>query len=456
MRSSSKRSLSRAIPRPREQFVQANYRFVVDGTDDSVRSCINYANAIVAWDAIDVVFIPHQANCPICLYPSRCPRVTPCGHVFDAVCILQYIAYALAENKLPRCPICADRLQPDLLKPCVFTEAEAPSVGRNITLQLVSRRRQSMLCHPHKNPPYTDIVPILCSPNSRFYSRISFACRSTLIYFLTCFRNELSAVAYETSALSPFVNNAINYLENWAKIVHTRPSSFPSTPFISPLSNIDTNGCKCLPGCSKLAKLKVKNNLCPTDMIAAKKDRTPLAKQKESVNHSHDCGNVKERWYFYQEEASSNVFLHPVNHRMLSTEYDDNFDLAIRRLEGTILQVDEYTMDESLRRRYRFLDHLPDGCAFMFVELDLSQVVSHRTLVLHKDKIEERSLARETRLAPHAEESQFENDFSNLLSKSYRSDEERLVNRIQGMPGDKKYLDSFPALGDDAFSNNFE
>lgn len=449
-RNSSKRALTRVVPRPREQFVQANYRFLVDPTDESVAPCRTFPDALVPWHAVDVVFLPHRPDCPICLHPLRGPRVTPCGHVFDTVCILQHVAYAVAEDKLPRCPLCADRIQPGLLKPCVFANSPVPSVGDTLSFRLVSRKRGSMLCHPHQSPPHSDSVPFVVNHAATFYSRIAFAKHSLLMRIITRFKRELADVASEDPNLIPFVSAAVGQLDTWANSIRTRrrvslsdaptslqdsvPASTSAMPKIADATVIsrDENG---------IAGIKVTDSL-------------PELSKNESIKTNNNGGKIKERWYFYQEESSSNVFLHPMNHRALSAEYAGDFDRALRSLEGVILQIDAFTMNETLRKRYRFLDHLPDGCEFMFVELDLTHVLSEHALAAHASEIKERHCARNKKRAALAEETRrLEREQSQSLLKYFNTHGGIVGSMVRSVPVDRNDRASFPALRERSSSN---
>jgi len=70
------------------------------------------------------------------------------------------------------------------------------------------------------------------------------------------------------------------------------------------------------------------------------------------------------------------VYLHPLCLRILQSAHSSDGTPLGPRLEGRILQVDEITQTDEMRRRYKAFAHLPLNCEFSLVELDLSSVVS--------------------------------------------------------------------------------
>lgn len=355
--------------------------------------------------------------------------------------MLQHVAYASADGKTPRCPLCADRLQPGTLKPCLFSDVPVPSVGQNLALRLISRKRGSMLCYLHESPPHPDSVPILGNQNTTFYSRIAFAKHSLLLRIIKRFKNELIDVISEDPALTPFVNSASTRLDDWARAIHVR-KPMPSahvTSIEQSLASIDTD----LKTAGKTTvECDISRSQTSKSISTSSNSQIGILKTANDVDNSD-----KELWYFYQEEASSNVFLHPINHRVLSTEYGGNFDSASRRIEGKVLQIEAFTMTESLRKRYRFLDHLPDGCEFAFVELELTHLLSECTLSAHGGEISDRKRTRKKREDAMAKESRrIERRQSESLLEYFNSHGDRVISSIPNIPVDRNDIVSFPAL----------
>ncbi|KAL7062154.1 hypothetical protein AAHC03_01462 [Spirometra sp. Aus1] len=131
-----------------------------------------------------------------------------------------------------------------------------------------------------------------------------------------------------------------------------------------------------------------------------------------------DVSESEHVYTYYEDIRGLNIYLHSVNWRCLMTEYKDR-ELP-RRISGTVVQIDRYSMNHDLRRRYRYLSHLPIGRPFYFVELDLQPpTVSQKTL----DEMSDLLLARS-----HKREQQLQKELLLTLAK------EEAENRIPTLP----------------------
>ena len=84
-------------------------------------------------------------------------------------------------------------------------------------------------------------------------------------------------------------------------------------------------------------------------------------------------------YYFYQSASSAPIFLHPLDIRILLSHFGsyasfpDNIAVPITgRSEGTV--------DDELRKRCKYLAHMPAGADVVFVEADLESVVGKEAL----------------------------------------------------------------------------
>lgn len=318
-----------------------------------------------------------------------------------------------------------------------------------MTFRLVSRKRGSMLCHPHESPPHLDSVPFLVNRATTFYSRIAFAKHSLLMSIITRFKSELADVASENPSLVQFVEAATAQLDTWASSIRTRRHVSPSNT-LAPIQDSTPVLTSVMPNTANVTTITDDKNI-----VLDTQGSNPCSdlSNNGSVRTSNGGNNNKERWYFYQEESSSNVFLHPLNHRILSAEYDSNFDKALRSLEGIILQIDAFTMNETLRKRYRFLDHLPDGCEFVFVELELTHLLSEHALAAHASEMKGRHSARNKKKVAMAKETRrLEKEQSESLLKYFNNHGGIAGTRAQSVSMDRNDRASFPALREENIS----
>ena len=84
-------------------------------------------------------------------------------------------------------------------------------------------------------------------------------------------------------------------------------------------------------------------------------------------------------YYFYQAASGANVFLHPLDIRILLAHFGSYASFP-DNISAVITHVSESTVDDDLRRRCKYLGHLPEGADAVFLELDLENVVGKESL----------------------------------------------------------------------------
>lgn len=72
--------------------------------------------------------------------------------------------------------------------------------------------------------------------------------------------------------------------------------------------------------------------------------------------------------YFYQLMDGQNMFLHPINCKMLETMYGDIKDCPLR-VSGYVLQKEHKVINEKNLKRYKYLQHLPIGSSVEICEI---------------------------------------------------------------------------------------
>ena len=89
-------------------------------------------------------------------------------------------------------------------------------------------------------------------------------------------------------------------------------------------------------------------------------------------------------YYFYQAADGQHYYLHPLDIKVLKHEFG-SYDNFPSKLILPIIAVYESTVTNDLRKRCKYLAHLPLACDITFCEVDLSDVVSSPTY-LHFEK----------------------------------------------------------------------
>lgn len=94
-----------------------------------------------------------------------------------------------------------------------------------------------------------------------------------------------------------------------------------------------------------------------------------------------------KNFYYYQAPNAQNVFLHSINSRMLQETYGC-MDKSPQAIQGKILQIECCTMNDDLRKRLKYLQHLPVSSVFEVVEIEFdSGLVPHRVIDSFKGEL---------------------------------------------------------------------
>ncbi|TMS03254.1 RING finger protein 10 [Larimichthys crocea] len=103
-------------------------------------------------------------------------------------------------------------------------------------------------------------------------------------------------------------------------------------------------------------------------------------------------------YYFYQADDCQQMFLHPVNVRCLLREYG-SLEASPDSITATVVEIVGHTVTEEIRRRHRYLAHLPLTCEFSICELSLQPpIISKETLDTFADDLEKRKRLRQKKV----------------------------------------------------------
>lgn len=106
-------------------------------------------------------------------------------------------------------------------------------------------------------------------------------------------------------------------------------------------------------------------------------------------------------FYFYQSSDGQHLYLHSINVRMLQVMYG-SLEHAPKSISGRILQKESCSMTEELRKRLKYLQHLPVTCQFDVVEIDLeskqpSSIISDEVRTKFREELAQRQKNRQRR-----------------------------------------------------------
>lgn len=126
------------------RFVQSSFRLFVDAVTADVAEAAFSADAMLDWNSVrrvDLLCEEHP-RCPICLEEAMVvPKVTRCGHVYCAPCVLRYHMVLEAYNGKvwQRCPVCNDMITCEDLTSVRFQMVKPLREGDQLDFVLAQR-----------------------------------------------------------------------------------------------------------------------------------------------------------------------------------------------------------------------------------------------------------------------------------------------------------------------------
>lgn len=126
-------------------------------------------------------------------------------------------------------------------------------------------------------------------------------------------------------------------------------------------------------------------------------------------------------YFFYQAASGANVFLHPLDIRILLAHFG-NYASFPNDISAHVTYATETTVDDDLRRRCKYLAHLPEGSDVVLIEVDLENVVGPESLKpfdnllkVRRTRHKERS-KKEDKARQRAEERERDNVLSSIAA----------------------------------------
>ncbi|KAM3939517.1 E3 ubiquitin-protein ligase RNF10 [Leptodactylus fuscus] len=409
-------------PFNKELFLQANCQFVVSEDQDySVH--FTDPDTLVCWDLVEQVRIfSHEVpSCPICLYPPVAAKITRCGHIYCWACILHYLS--LSEKDWSRCPICYSSVLKKDLKSVIATERPLYTVGDTITMQLMRREKGVLVAMPKSKWMKLDEPIHLGDEEHSLFSKLLLASRDQILSQVISKEKDALLKQYSTDGETSeacFIEAAIQELKDRQDSLQTPRHQVEAIADSVEALKLETKteerrpdfDCKVVQYLSAFDEETIEpltEELCTDPVQAIVEPVTAESCDFASANDlllssdSHqetvpsESGQLlnPHYYYFYQAVDGQHVYLHPVNVRCLVHEYG-SLERCPETITATVVEVDGFTVTEEVRRRHRYLCHLPLTCEFSVCELSLGPpTVSQETLSYFSDEVEKRKRQRQ-------------------------------------------------------------
>lgn len=343
------------------RYVHANYRFIVSPKGNYSKQAVD-ADEHLDWaDVLQVLASAESqaASCPICLSEPVAPRMATCGHIFCLPCLIRFMHSTSSEeasghekkSRWRKCPICDDSVQVSEVRPVRFyagQESPLPRPGDDVVLRLMMRYDKSTLALPKEGGAEVlssgDEIPWHFAANVLDYARIM---RGTTDYMMEQYNNEIEQLTKQEKEDELLFNEDGEWTQRAVKAIEA-------------------------------AKEKVKD-LGEVEVAMAEASKSTSSSRRAQSEHE---------FYFYT--SPPHLYLSPLDIRILKTKYG-----SFSQFPSTLLPRVEHistgnTLDEALRKRAKYLGHIPRGCLISFLECDWTDIVPNEVLDNFKDEIERR------------------------------------------------------------------
>ena len=374
------RSFSKKYNFNKEQYLQANCQFVVksDAAYDYRPFSIS-PDALVEWDQVVKILVSssEESQCPICLYPPKAAKMTRCGHIFCFACMLHYLS--LSDKSWRKCPICYESVHLQDLKSTTSKHCHRSyKVGDIISMELMTRDKGSLYVtkanenrniNANKFPNFSD------GENAFSHSKLIMADPKEILKIIEQERNELEFQLIEDGSECPesiFIQQAMDLLnikqKELEKFIEDKETAEMSNSSLNPLVAEFVPSQKHEVVEESAESHENRNELIDDEcnLTVNDIDIVPAAANSQS-----------KHFFYYQAPNAQNVFLHSINSRMLQQMFE-SLDKSPQKIQGKIIQIECCTMNEDLRKRLKYLQHLPVSSVFEVVEIELdTSFVSH-------------------------------------------------------------------------------
>lgn len=346
------------------------------------------ADVHISWDSVLQILASadtQSTNCPICLSTPVAPRMAKCGHIFCLPCLIRYMHSTDDTNPVPekrarwkKCPICEDSIYVSEVRPVRWFAGQEASLlreGGDVLLRLLKRSPSSTLALPRDSAEgygQLEDIPWFHVAEMMDYSRFMKAGEDYMKE-----QHDLEIMALEEQERedelmfgddTTWTRKAIAAIEE-AKQKATGLANPPPT-HAQPVSS------EFVP--ESWDQIQTDNDTVLTNGVA----RLSFGESQASLP------KVRAPFYFYN--ALPNFFLSPLDIRILKSAFGD-----FAAFPSTILPRVEHIstghlVDDDLRKRAKYMGHLPYGAEVSLLECDWTDIISPPVLDQFKEDISRR------------------------------------------------------------------
>ncbi|OQV07641.1 hypothetical protein CLAIMM_12045 [Cladophialophora immunda] len=383
------------------RYVHANYRFVVRPDREYHAQTVD-ADVHVSWDAVLQVLASAEtqdASCPICLSTPVAPRMAKCGHIFCLPCLIRYMHSTDESNPVPekrprwkKCPICEDSIYISDARPVRWIQGNDVSMlreGGDILLRLLRREPGTTLALPRdtaEGSGRSEDIPWFHVAGMMEYARFMKGGEEYMKAQYDQEIGDLDTQEKEDELMfgddNTWTRKAVLAIEDAKQKLSglgNPPVAAPNSPTKQPE----------IPESWDSPEQEVSDLSSAVKSLTLAQSASTTKPASVPSRHAHGPHRPPSHpFYFYH--ALPNFFLSPLDIRILKAAFGD-----FSAFPSTILPRVEHIstghiIDDDLRKRAKYMAHLPYGCEVTFLECDWTDVISPIVLEQFQDDISKR------------------------------------------------------------------
>ena len=425
------------------------------------------ADIYLPWDSVLQILgsvETQSTSCPICLSPPVAPRMAKCGHIFCLPCLIRYMHSTDDSTPVPekrarwkKCPICEDSVYVSESRPVRWFEGQEASLLRedgDVLLKLLRREPGSTLALPRdaaESYGHREDIPSYYVAEMMDYARFM---KGGEDYMTSQYDQEIAELQSQGKEdelmfgdVDTWTRKAVNAIED-AKQKLVGIGNPPSS------ANDQDDGRR-VPQSWEDEADDGNSATQPSNLTNAMQNlsfsRQQHSIQRPASRHPPQPGRPPSHpFYFYN--ALPNFYLSPLDIRILKTAFGEFSSFPSSILPRVEHISTGHVVDDDLRKRAKYLAHLPYGCEVSFLECDWTDVISSNILEQYTDDIlrrrkknhekearEERDRVRAEKLEDDKKLASIRRRRPSIIEKSFsETDFQPLVNReaLGSSPGE--------------------
>ncbi|OQE47506.1 hypothetical protein PENCOP_c001G01623 [Penicillium coprophilum] len=377
----------------KSRYVHANYRFIVMPNQNFHAQAAN-ADVHLDWASVLQVLVSAQtqaASCPICLSTPVAPRMARCGHIFCLPCLIRYMHSSDDENTVPekrhrwkKCPICWDSVYISETRPVRWfrgQEGDLPVEGGDVVLRLVKRESGSTLALPRDGSetlgPGED-VPWYHVAEVADYARIMKGGEEYMTAQYDAEIEDLRRQEVEDELLFGDENTWTRKAIGSIMDAKEKLKGIGNPPDVRPVKERTITATPASSSSTQSIVTPVTSDVAGDlseglDRVHLDPEASIRAKEKGRSKQTPVSSGPDQSYHFYQ--ALPQFYLSSLDIRILKAAFGE-YSLFPATILPRVEHISTgHIVDDELRKRVKYLGHLPQGCEVSFLECDWRDVV---------------------------------------------------------------------------------